>query len=247
MSAPSDRSADGAPSAAPGWYDRWATGYDAQRRQLIPPFDAFYGTAVEVAAGGRAGTGARVLDLGAGTGLLSAALADALPDAELVLLDEAPGMLDQARARLAGAGDRVSFVVASMQDPWPAGDFDVVASSLAIHHLEDADKRRLFARIRSVLRPGGAFVNAEQVAGPSAATDALNAARWGVHVAAAGITAAQRAEADARMAQDRCAPVEDQVRWLREAGFAEADCVFKAWRFAVYAGWRDAAALERAA
>ncbi|WP_320673220.1 class I SAM-dependent methyltransferase [Patulibacter defluvii] len=231
---------------AAGWYDRWSTGYDAQRRQLIPPFDAFYGTAVEVATLGRRGP-VRVLDLGAGTGLLAAAVADALPEAELVLLDEAPGMLDQARERLAGLGARARFVVASMEDEWPAGNYDVIVSSLAIHHLDDAGKRALFARAHARLRPSGVFVNAEQVAGPTAATDALNVARWGAQIAAAGITPAQRADADARMALDRPASVEDQVRWLREAGFAEADCVFKQWRFAVYAGWRDAVALEAAA
>jgi tRNA (cmo5U34)-methyltransferase len=234
--------------ATPGWYDRWSSDYDAQRRQLIPPFDAFYGTAVEVAAAGRGdGRGTRVLDLGAGTGLLAAAVADALPRAELVLLDEAPGMLDQARVRLAALGDRVAFVRASMEDPWPAGGYDLVVSSLAIHHLDHAGKRTLFARVRQALRPGGTFVNAEQIAGPTPATDALNVARWSRQIAAAGITADQRAQADARMALDRPAPVEDQVRWLREAGFAEADCVFKQWRFAVYAGWRDATAMELAA
>ncbi|MCU1351841.1 MAG: SAM-dependent methyltransferase, partial [Acidimicrobiales bacterium] len=53
------------------WFDRWVDSYDAGRRQLIPCFDAFYGAAAEVAALGRSGT-VRVLDLGAGTGILSA-------------------------------------------------------------------------------------------------------------------------------------------------------------------------------
>jgi cyclopropane fatty-acyl-phospholipid synthase-like methyltransferase len=44
-------------------------------------------------------------------------------------------------------------------------DFDAIVSALAIHHLEDAEKRSLFARIHERLRPGGVFVNAEQVVG----------------------------------------------------------------------------------
>jgi tRNA (cmo5U34)-methyltransferase len=35
---------------------------------------------------------------------------------------------------------------------------------------------------------------------------------------------------------DRCATVEDQLVWLREAGFAGADCLFKDHRFAVIVG-----------
>lgn len=246
MTAPADGAAAAPAPAAPGWYDRWSSGYDAQRRQLIPAFDGFYGAAVEAAAAGRSGR-VRVLDLGAGTGLLSAAVADALPQADLVLLDEAPGMLAQARERLAGLGDRVTCVEASMQDAWPDGGYDVIVSSLAIHHLDDAGKAELARRAFAALRPGGVFVNAEQIAGATPATDRVNVERWYRQIAALGITPEQRVEADARMALDRPASVEAQLGWLRDAGFAAADCVFKHWRFAVLVGWRDDAALEAAA
>ena len=124
---------------AQAWFDRWVDTYDADRRVLIPCFDAFYGTAAEAAALDRP-SGARVLDLGAGTGLLSSVLAGSLPDATFVLLDEAPAMLDRAVERLAPLGDRVRTVVADLREPLPEGPFDVVASALAIHHLDDAGK-----------------------------------------------------------------------------------------------------------
>ena len=49
---------------------------------------------------------------------------------------------------------------------------------------------------------------------------------------------ADRDAALGRMRHDRCDTVEDQLRWLREAGLAEADCTYKAWRFAVLAAWK---------
>src|SRR3954468_9002425 len=82
-------------------FDAQAGDYDAPRRRLIPPFDAFYGTAVD-ALGLIPGGPKRVLDLGAGTGLLSAFVADAFPRAELTLLDGSAAMLDRARERLGG-------------------------------------------------------------------------------------------------------------------------------------------------
>jgi tRNA (cmo5U34)-methyltransferase len=225
-------------SGTDAWFDRWVDSYDAGRRRLIPCFDSFYGTAVEVASLGRAGP-VRVLDLGAGTGILSAMVAEALPEAELVLLDEAPGMLERARERLGEAAPRCRIVVANFADQVPDGPFDVIVSALAIHHVDDDAKRRLFARLHDRLSPGGAFVNAEQVSGPNPRLDALYAERWRTRATTLGTTEHEHAEAAERMSVDRPSSVEAQLRWLTESGFVDVDCFFKWWNFAVYGGWRD--------
>lgn len=219
------------------WFDRWASTYDADRRVLIGCFDAFYGTAAEVASLGRSGP-VRVLDLGAGTGLLSGFLAQALPEASFVLVDEAPGMLERAAERMAPLGHRVQTVVADLRDPLPAGPFDVVASALAIHHLDDPGKADLYRRAADALAPGGVFVNAEQVAGPTPELDRTYRERWRVHCTAAGATPEVLAAADERMAIDIPASVPAQLEMLRAAGLADVDCPFQQWRFAVLAGWK---------
>ena len=66
--------------------------YHAQRRRLVPCFDEFYGTAVATLAM-LPGEPARGLDLGAGTGLMSAAVLERYPDARIVLVDGAAEML----------------------------------------------------------------------------------------------------------------------------------------------------------
>jgi len=225
---------------AQAWFDRWVDTYDADRRVLIPCFDAFYGTAAEAAALDRSGP-VRILDLGAGTGLLSGVLATALPEAELVLLDEAPAMLDRAKERLAPLGDRVATVVADLRDPMPEGPFDIVASALAIHHLDDAGKADLYQRAADVLAPGGVLVNAEQVAGPTPQLDARFKARWREHCRALGATEDTLAAADARMAIDLPASVPDQLAMLAAAGLVDVGCLFQSWRFAVIAGWKPTA------
>jgi tRNA (cmo5U34)-methyltransferase len=224
---------------AAAWFDRWADTYDGERRLLIPCFDAFYGTAVEVAALGRSGP-VQVLDLGAGTGLLAGAIARALPDASFVLFDEAPGMLARATERLAPLAARVQTVVGDLAGPLPVGPFDVVCSALAIHHLDDPGKAGLYARAASLLAPGGVFVNAEQIAGATSAFDALQQARWRDDCHEAGASDAVLAAADERMAIDLPAPVEVQLAMLRAAGLVDVDCPFRSWRFAVLAGWAPA-------
>jgi tRNA (cmo5U34)-methyltransferase len=219
-------------------FDAFATDYDASRRRLIPAFDAFYGTAVQALALG-VSEPRRILDLGAGTGLLSAFVRAAYPPAELTLLDGSAGMLEQAR----GTFDtpRVTYLQADLAvAPLPPGPWDAVVSALAIHHLAHDEKQALFARIHDALTPGGVFVNAEQVIGPTPLfTDVYE--RWHeARARAAGSDDAEWAGAVHRMSHDRCASVEDQLTWLRAAGFNDADCLFKDHGFAVLVARRGA-------
>jgi tRNA (cmo5U34)-methyltransferase len=212
-----------------------ADDYEVQRRRLVPCFDELYGTAVSV-IGLREGPVRRVLDLGAGTGLLSAAVLARYPDVELVLVDGAAEMLDQARARLPVRS--TTTVVADLRDTLPDGPFDAIVSALAIHHLEDPDKRYLFARVHDALRAGGVFVNAEHVAGRSPWLAGTYRSIWREACRAAGASEGEIAGAEARMRTDRCAEVATQLDWMRAAGLQDCDCFFKQLHFAVLAGWQ---------
>ena len=112
-----------------------------------------------------------------------------------------------------------------------------MVSALAIHHLEDADKRDLFARVSAALKPGGVFVNAEQVLGRAAFYDARYRAWHEASARALGTDDAEWAGALEHMAADRCATVEDQLAWMRDEGLDSA-CVFVDHRFAVLTGRR---------
>jgi tRNA (cmo5U34)-methyltransferase len=213
-----------------------ARGYTALRRRLVPEFDAFYGSVIDVLR--LVGGGIhRVLDLGAGTGLLAEQVAAAFPGARVELLDGSEPMLAQARARLGDAAAAVH--VGDMAAPLPDGPFDAIISALAIHHLADDDKRALIGRVRERLRPGGVFVNAEQVSGPTPEMTRIYEDRWAADCRALGASEDELDGACERMRHDHCTDVATQLRWLREAGFAGADCVYKSWRFAVMTGFQE--------
>jgi len=137
----------------------------------------------------------RILELGVGTGETSARLVAEHPEAHLTGIDESESMLDHARARLPGADLRVG----RLEDPLPAGTYDLVVSALAVHHLADEEKADLFTRVAAKLRPGGRFVLADVVI-PVDPDDIVTPIDEDGY--------------------DKPSLVADQMRWLVSAGFS---------------------------
>lgn len=211
-------------------FNSHAAHYEEARRRLIPSFESFYGTAV--AAVGHAGTQVgQVLDLGAGTGMLSAFVRDAYPEAHVTLFDGAPLMLEKARAAL--GEDRVSYIEGDLYGDLPEGPWDAVVSALAIHHMTDDGKRHVYRSVHDSLRPGGVFVNAEHVAGATSYLDDLYNHSHEGRARGNGITDLEWEQAVDRMKADHLTPLTPQLGWLRDSGFEEVDCLFKDHGFAV--------------
>lgn len=137
-----------------------------------------------------------ILDLGMGTGETAARLLARHRASRVVGVDESPTMLRAAAERL---GSRLEEAhVALLQEPLPDGEFDLVVSALAIHHLDAAEKADLFRRVRGVLRPSGRFVLGDLVV-PERRDDAV---------------------VELTQGYDKPSTVAEQVRWLQAAGFA---------------------------
>jgi tRNA (cmo5U34)-methyltransferase len=134
--------------------------------------------------------------------------------------------------------DAVSFAVADIAAADLGGPWDLIISALAIQHLDDSAKKGLFRRVHAALAEDGLFVNAEQALGPEPVAEARYARLWLKQIKELGAPPEQIAKAQERMAHDRCASVEDQMQWMRQAGLRDVDCSFKAWRFAVLSGRR---------
>lgn len=212
-------------------FDAGAIGYDTQRRKLIPCFDEFYGAAVSWASAGK--DDPRILDLGAGTGLFAGLLKRKYPRASVTLIDVSERMLEAARARFDG-DPLVQYVAADYTEYEFTGVYDLVISALSIHHLPHSDKRSLFRTVHGLLAEGGVFVNADQAAGASPFFDERYRERWLRAIRQSGLAEEEIEASLARRKLDRNASVSDQIEWLREAGFADADCVYKSEDFAVF-------------
>lgn len=166
----------------------------------------------------------RFLDLGTGDGRLIALVREHRPDARALGIDFSEPMLAAASMRFADE-PLVELRQHDLSRPLTAqARVDAVVSALAIHHLEDARKRALFGETHALLRPGGVFVNLDLV---SAATREQHE-RFR--------SAIGRPQDDPA---DRLAGLGEQIGWLREAGFEDADCQFKWLQLALFVGTRS--------
>jgi trans-aconitate 2-methyltransferase len=113
----------------------------------------------------------RVLDAGCGTGRVTAALVERLPDGEVVAVDGSQAMVEETRARL---GDGVEAFAVDLLELELDRPVDAILSTATFHWIGDHD--RLFARLRAALKPGGRLVAQCGGAGNVASVEAAIAA-----------------------------------------------------------------------
>ena len=106
---------------------------------------------------------------------------------------------------------------------------------MAIHHFDHADKRFVFSRICKALKPGGVFVNADQMSSGVPDKDKRLFDHWLEDVRAAGVCEKELGRVLERMrAHDQNAPHDLQMRWLSEAGFSKVRVPYQNYFWAVF-------------
>lgn len=241
-----------ATTADRGWAEAWQLSWDHQQEGYMPDREDRFTALLDVveAVGGRA---PRVLDLACGPGSITRRLLARFPDARSVAVDVDPALLSIARATFAG-DDRVTVVRADLADAhWssllPAGRFDAVVTATALHWLPEGVLRRLYGDLAGLVRPGGAFANADEM--PPAALPRLAVALRPVERRRRAEEMAdgrpdwdewwQQADADPRLtsavaerrarfggdhADSFVPPAEWHVQALLDAGFSESGIVW---------------------
>lgn len=215
-------------------FNKYAESYDQSRQKLIPCYSDFYKTVIKIIPFAQSASLSAV-DLGAGTGLLSKQIIEAYPLAHLTLVDISEEMLVVAQNRLC-AYSNIDYQLSDYAKKFPAGNFDLIVSSLSIHHLSDKDKIQLFQEAKKALKPNGMFINADQVLGETEEIEEFYHATWLSEVKQNSISETELNAALDRMKEDRMTPLSNQLTWLRQAGFSQVNCWYKNLRFAVYSG-----------
>ena len=212
--------------------------YDNWMQKALPNYHDLFLSAVDVIPFS-ANTPIRVLDLGAGTGLFSNHVLHKFPHAQFVLYDLGEKMLETAKQRFSKLSDQFQYIVGDYRQMPEIVEFDLVISSLSIHHLTDNEKRGLFYDLFKRIKPGGVFVNIDQVRGETEAIRDLYWSHWLDQVNHSGASQEQvQASINRRVTYDKDASLSDQLLWLKEAGFTDVDCIYKNFFVGVFFGQR---------
>ncbi|MCW3018971.1 MAG: hypothetical protein JWN10_1279 [Solirubrobacterales bacterium] len=247
MSAPTDAAGAAATPGAHWQHEELAASFAERRRILIPLLELQEDVLTRLFSRSEHPV-KRFLDVGAGAGAMSELMlgaGGAGPESHAVLVDFSQPMLDRAAVNLAGYAGRWQAVTGDLNDPsWrdalPDGRYDAVVSGLAIHHLPPERKPALFAEILEVLEPGGMFVNMDYVAIDGPLRGLFDEQMLANAVRAERDSGGTRHEHEVDLEDDDDRPdtVEDQLRWLRDAGFQEVEVHFKWAEAAIYGGMR---------
>jgi tRNA (cmo5U34)-methyltransferase len=191
------------------------------------------------------------IDLGCGDGILANTLLTQYSDANGLLLDYSPSMIDAAKDRMS-AFQNQKIVQSDLSDSnWLDNVInkpEVVVSGYAIHHLKNGRKYELFEEILEILKPGGIFINMEHVASASKfgnslfnelIVDSLHAKleKEGKKQSKADLMREHLNRPD--QSENILLPVTTQCDWLKEIGFIDVDCFFKCFELAIYAGIKN--------
>jgi tRNA (cmo5U34)-methyltransferase len=176
----------------------------------------------------------QVLDLGCGTGNLTAAALQHFPTADIHALDISADILNECRTRFAANSNIHYHQQDFSQLDFPNASFDLIISSIAIHHIVDDKKAKLYRKLHRLLKPGGVFVFADQTRGTTNEIYQKHINRWKEEALKLGSS-----EADWQLwmahqdAHDYHTPVGWHLKQLEAAGFTEVDVIWKNMMWAV--------------
>ena len=196
--------------------------YDGVIHMIIPHHPALLRTVIEFVPD----TPSRILELGCGTGILTAMLRATFPGAETTGLDISGEMLALASEKPELAGTR--FIEGDIRGEWPDGMYDAIISTLCLHHISRDERSEVIRRAAGALNPGGRFIYGDIFRAEQDWEDALLMDGWRKAMRTAGAPEEVIVEMTAQRKER--APMLSTMPWAREqmynAGFTWVMDVF---------------------
>jgi len=204
--------------------------YDSQRRRFLPCYDDYYKTSISLLKCYKDNF-AKIVDLGAGTGLLTKEICELYPNAHYVLIDVAKDMLKIAEERFKGLNN-FEFIESDYAEDIPVTNCDLICSALSIHHLESNEKAALYKNCYEKLDKGGCLINLDQF---NAETETVNDLYndWWYSYINWNVAPEEKASWMERRKLDKENTIQETIELLKNSGFGNVECIYHFMKFGV--------------
>ena len=212
-------------------FNKSAIQYDNNRKSVIPCFDDFYKRSVSLLKLHKMDLN-NVIDLGAGTGLLTKEIYELYNNAHYTLVDISVDMLNIAKERFNGL-DNFNFIEHDYIESIPGTNNDLICSALSIHHLENYEKEKLYKNIYKALNKNGCFLNLDLFIANSAKIDNLFNKWWFNYIAQNSTETDYKNRMEEGRKLDRENTIRETLDLLKDCGFEDVDCIYNFMKFGV--------------
>jgi tRNA (cmo5U34)-methyltransferase len=212
------------------FYDRFSSRYTEAILKCVPRYQEMLSALFYYLPDGFAPSG--ILELGCGTGNLSALVLRHFPNARFTAVDISGECISECKARLNDPS--IEFIQEDFSKlTFPEGSFDLVVSSISIHHLADFAKKRLFQHVHGWLASGGFLTFSDQFRGETEELYRKHMELWRSHASENNVTEEEWATwIEHQELHDHHSPLKSHLDWLAGCGFERPDCV---WRYSLWA------------
>ena len=204
--------------------------YDNYRKCIIPCYDDFYKSSISLLKYYRDNF-KKIVDLGAGTGLLTKELYELYPNADYVLIDISKDMLKVAEERFEGL-DNFEFIEYDYLEDILVKNCDLMCSALSIHHLENNEKELLYKNIYKKLDVNGCFINLDLFIGETETINNLYDTWWYDYIDRSG-TKEEKEGWMKRKELDKENTIPETIGLLKSSGFRMVECIYNFMKFGV--------------
>ncbi|MDQ2087998.1 class I SAM-dependent methyltransferase [Herbivorax sp. ANBcel31] len=181
----------------------------------------------------------RVIDLGCGTGTISCSIKKKYPNAEITCLDIAENMISISQAKLKEF-ENINYIINDFYNFNFDKHYDIVISSLALHHLmSDEDKKLFYKKIYNSLTDRGVFYNADVVLASSEYIQKIYMNKWKEYM----LKNVSNEEVENKWLpryyeEDTPTKLINHIKWMEEIGYKNIDVIWKYYNFTVYGGYK---------
>lgn len=205
--------------------------YDQDRKYFLPCFDDFYGIPINILKYLKPELN-NILDLGAGTGLLTKFIYAEYEDSNYDLIDLSKDMLNIAKERF-NCLDKFKYFTEDYINFINENYYDLICSALSIHHLGESDKEKLYQNIYNNLKSDGIFINLDQFNGENDFIDKAYSNVWYNKIQNSPLTEESKNLWLERKKLDKENSIKDTINLLKASGFTKVEVVYQYLKFAV--------------